>query len=217
MKKAVNILITCLLFLSMIGCVGKIKDHPTVLIEGSQLDGLWAYEDISPQSFEAKEAASSQWSISLWIKPDELWPDHSSILKIHNDEEWIDLSADGINNGIYSGLTLSNSRNEWAVADGGLTISTSRWNNLFLQFEKDNAVLYLNGEKVVEGPFHGSMKDAILEIGGDSSISGRITTLVIAEGIKSSKEIRMNYESRYASVLLDTINIPDSDHLKRDL
>lgn len=186
----------------------------------SETDGLWAYDTISDETYEAEAASGRHYTISFWIRPENNYPD-TCIFSLSNNKEQIMLTGSGYSNEIFSGLTLSDSDGNWIVADGGTTVSTERWNYLALVVNGKTASLYLNGEEAASGTFHGTMSGAVLSIGnhdqGLEPMQGKLSDLRIRNESVSAETIRQEYESSYASVLLDTISIPDASHLNRDL
>ena len=192
----------------------------TLLSAEEETDGLWSYDTICAETYEAEIASERSYTISFWIRPENNYPD-TCIWSLSNGEETITLTGSGFSSETFSGLTLSDSDGNWIVADGGITVSTDRWNYLAYVVKGKKAGIFLNGEEAASGTFHGSLSDAVLSFGkndqGLEPMEGKLSDLRIRPKAVSAEVIRQEYESAYASVLLDTISIPDAAHLERDL
>lgn len=188
----------------------------TMFIQDEQNDGLWEATEIKQdESYETGIVTENTYEITFWLKPESNFPG-SQFLTIGDEAQSIQLLSSTLDNdGIFHGLNLvykTSEQEEWLVAEK--TVSTNRWNYIVLQFEKENARMYLNGEKIGEGHLSHSLKAPRIAFG---DVTGKFAALTITTNLAQETAIQEAYQARYAAVLLDTIDYPDGNYLNRSL
>lgn len=150
-------------------------------------------------------------SISFWVKTTDN-KTGTLLLNVGDNEHYLKLTSSGYNEGVYSGLSLSNEKEQWIVADGDKTLLTNRFNQIVITFSNKTVVLYLNGEEIVRGQMNLDLKSDALTFNDEHLI----TNVVIEDKIVSSHVIQEAFIKGYPSVLLDTIHIENSDDRQSD-
>ena len=87
----------------------------TLLSAEEETDGLWSYDTICAETYEAEIASERSYTISFWIRPENNYPD-TCIWSLSNGEETITLTGSGFssvdcrrwrNHGFHRSLELS--------------------------------------------------------------------------------------------------------------
>ena len=214
--------ILCVFLVFMMGC-GKQEES----IDGSkekENDGLWQYTKISEQE-PIQTALTNPTAISFWISPSSNYPG-TTLLKIGTEDQFLQLTGSGLNDGVLSGITLHNhqfKRDQWVVAEGKDTLQTGRWNYVVLNISEEETSIFLNGERVAytQEKYQWDIPEETLLIGSDGKgstyLDGKYTDLVISNRLTTLEEVQEAYRLKKPAVLLDTIHFADADCLRRDL
>lgn len=88
------------------------------------------------------------YSISIWLKPDELTQFTTTFFGARTENDWISLVPNGSDNNetmIWSGSQ------DWYEAPSGMQISVDEWSHIVFTVDEGKLILYINNEKVFEG------------------------------------------------------------------
>jgi len=224
MKRLLKGLLCLSLALGVTGCTGSSSAAEDLsLSAGSQSDQLWTYDEIG-EGIQADTSllSSSSYSIRFWIRPEENFPD-TAVFFAGSEENYLLLSASGYSGGVYSGLTLcrhQNGTDEWLVADGDKTLQTSRYNYVVINCSGKNTEIWLNNEKVASGTLAGAVSGPFRFGSNPLNLrneKGRYAGLTLSRTPLSETGIAAEFNAKYASALLDTIQFPEAQDQMDDL
>src|SRR5699024_1022144 len=95
--------------------------------------------------------SSNQYSVSLWVTPDEITPFTTTIFGAATVDSWLSLVPTGpVNNEtmIWSGSDLGTG---WYDANTGMTISEREWTHIAFTVHEGKIDLYVNGVNEFSG------------------------------------------------------------------
>ena len=183
--------------------------------EGSSTDGLWYYEESGAgQEITVEADAAKNWTLSFWIRPLSSMPEET-ILCCTGDNTEMKILCRTEENGILKGLTLSvqEGNDAWTISAGD-GLLTRQWSMIALQSGRKGTRLYMNGICVAETDRTTALQGTI-RFGGEGSTAGKVSGIRINDW--SEEVLASEYEAHRAAVLLDRIEYPDQDHLRRSL
>lgn len=203
--------IILVLFLLLTACNSEIKE-----VDNS----LWEDNEISHEEIKSDLISSDSFSISFWFKSDSNKPS-DTILTIGDENNYYTLKPSKVSfideTYVYNGLTLSNKNEDLIISDKKFSLKSNRYNLIVINFYKKNIDIYLNGELASSGNVE-KLKGNSLYIGvnpyeNNVIQNGFYSKLNISKNILSKDKIFEEFKSELPRVLLDTINISDSDDL----
>ena len=218
MKRLLSGFLCLSMLAGLSGCTGSASSADDLSMStGSQSDQLWTYDEIC-EGIQADTSllSSSSSSIRFWIRPEENFP-NTAVFFAGTEEDYLVLTTSGYSDGVYSGLTLCRHRNgtdEWLVADGDKTLQTSRYNYVVINRSGKNTEIWLNNEKIASGKLSGSIPGPFRFGSNPLNLrneKGRYADLTLSRSELSAAEIAAEFNAKYGSVLLDTIQFPEAD------
>lgn len=136
--------------------------------------------------------SSHSYSVSLWLKPEQLTNFTTTFFGAKSDSSWISLVPSN-----WAGQTMvwSNNDGAWYDALTGLTIKTNEWTHMALTVDNGKIIVYVNGVKKFEGNNFNNVfttPDASFALGvnyWDIPFKGQMDELRIYEGALVPEEI----------------------------
>jgi len=136
--------------------------------------------------------SSDSYSVSLWIKPEQLTQYTTTFFGARDSNNWISLLPYGTGNGsteVWSGSST------WYDASVGSQIKTGEWTHLAFTVDKDAISVYVNGIEKYKGtgfPNIFTTANASFSLGvnwWDSPFKGFMDELKIYDGSLTAEEI----------------------------
>ncbi|MDX8045300.1 LamG-like jellyroll fold domain-containing protein [Gracilibacillus sp. S3-1-1] len=91
--------------------------------------------------------SSNQYSISLWVNPEEITEFTTTFFGARTDNNWISLVPNGDN----VTKVWSHNGDDWYDAEADSIIPVNEWSHLTFTVDEGDAVLYINGEAAFTG------------------------------------------------------------------
>ncbi|MCI6272245.1 MAG: hypothetical protein MR601_04785 [Erysipelotrichaceae bacterium] len=206
MKKILGLFVFCLLA----SCSNKVN-----LSKNVDSDTLWEKDKFNNETFKNEIILKDEYSISFWYKSNSN-KTNTVVLNMGDSDNYIKLTSSGYNveNNSYSGLTLFDDEGNWVVAKKEDTLKSNRFNYVVINVNGNNASVYLNGVLVSKGKIKNNINLNEFIIGENSN--GFYSGLILKDKVLEDKTILEEYNKKLPSVLLDTINISESDDLIHD-
>ena len=203
MKKILGLFVFCLL----VSCSSKVN-----LSKNIDSDTLWEKDKLNNETFKNEIILKDEYSISFWYKSNSN-KTNTVVLNMGDSDNYIKLTSSGYNveNNSYSGLTLFDDEGNWVVAKKEDTLKSNRFNYVVINVNGNNASVYLNGVLVSKGKIKNNINLNEFIIGENSN--GFYSGLILKDKVLEDKTILEEYNKKLPSVLLDTINISESDDL----
>ncbi len=203
MKKILGLFVFCLL----VSCSNKVN-----LSKNVDSDTLWEKDKLNNETFKNEIILKDEYSISFWYKSNSN-KTNTVVLNMGDSDNYIKLTSSGYNveNNSYSGLTLFDDEGNWVVAKKEDTLKSNRFNYVVINVNGNNASVYLNGVLVSKGKIKNNINLNEFIIGENSN--GFYSGLILKDKVLEDKTILEEYNKKLPSVLLDTINISESDDL----
>lgn len=203
MKKILGLFVFCLL----VSCSNKVN-----LSKNVDSDTLWEKDKLNNETFKNEIILKDEYSISFWYKSNSN-KTNTVVLNMGDSDNYIKLTSSGYNveNNSYSGLTLFDDEGNWIVAKKEDTLKGNRFNYVVINVNGNNASVYLNGVLVSKGKIKNNINLNEFIIGENSN--GFYSGLILKDKVLEDKIILEEYNKKLPSVLLDTINISESDDL----
>ncbi|WP_397376415.1 LamG-like jellyroll fold domain-containing protein [Paenibacillus vietnamensis] len=135
--------------------------------------------------------ASHTYSVSVWLKPEQLTTFTTTFFGARDSSNWISL----VPNGPVGGNTMVWSGTSWYDAVTGMTIPVGAWSHLALTVDNGTIHVYVNGEEKFTGtkfPNVFTTAGASFSLGvnwWDKPFKGRMDELRIYEGALSPAEV----------------------------
>lgn len=135
--------------------------------------------------------SSNSYSVSLWLKPEELTTFTTTFFGARDSNNWVSL----VPNGPVGGNTMVWSGSNWYDAVTGMTINKGEWSHLAFSVDNGSINVYVNGVKKFTGtnfPNLFTTTDASFSLGvnwWDTPYKGLMDELRIYEGALSPTEI----------------------------
>ncbi|MGM0881572.1 MAG: LamG-like jellyroll fold domain-containing protein [Bacillota bacterium] len=135
--------------------------------------------------------SSNTYSVSLWLKPEELTTFTTTFFGARDSNNWVSL----VPNGPVGGNTMVWSGSNWYDAVTGMTINKGEWSHLAFSVDNGSINVYVNGVKKFTGtnfPNLFTTTDSSFSLGvnwWDTPYKGLIDELRIYEGALSPTEI----------------------------
>ena len=171
---------------------------------------------------------AKEMTVSFWVRPESnfLWTTLFSSGK--NEEHFIQLSSSGNPEGETCGINFSlrkGKKEARILSAEDKTMQTGMFNHIALTWKKKQVSLYLNGEKIGEGPVPVTLQDMDLSsvlIGksaffDDPVLQGVFQDLKISNYALSAEEILMEFDSLYPEMVLDTFRFSNSEDQRENL
>jgi len=135
--------------------------------------------------------SSNSYSVSLWLKPEELTPFTTTFFGARDQNNWVSL----VPNGPVGGNTMVWSGSAWYDAITGMSIEVGEWTHLSFSVDNGAIRVYVNGVEKFAGenfPNVFTIADASFSLGvnwWDTPYKGMMDELRIYEGVLSPVEI----------------------------
>lgn len=135
--------------------------------------------------------SSNSYSVSLWLKPEELTSFTTTFFGARDSNNWVSL----VPNGPVGGNTMVWSGSNWYDAVTGMTINKGEWSHLAFSVDNGTIHVYVNGVEKFTGtnfPNLFTTTDASFSLGvnwWDTPYKGLMDELRIYEGALSPTEI----------------------------
>jgi arabinan endo-1,5-alpha-L-arabinosidase len=135
---------------------------------------------------------SNQYSVSLWLKPEQLSMYTTTFFGATDPNNWVSLVPNGPAGGntmIWSGST------RWYDAPAGATIKTGEWTHLAFSVDNGTIIVYVNGEPKFTGSNFSNIfttQNASFSLGvnwWDTPFKGSIDELRIYEGALTPAQV----------------------------
>lgn len=136
--------------------------------------------------------SSESYSVSIWIKPEQLTSYTTSFFGAINESSWLSLVAKSGDNSF--GNTILWSGEQWYDASTNQQVPINEWSHLVFSVDKGQVEIYLNGEKVSSGTGFPDLfmgKNAAFSLGvnyWDEPFKGNIDELVVYDGRTFTEE-----------------------------
>ncbi|KGA98500.1 arabinanase [Alkalihalobacillus alcalophilus ATCC 27647 = CGMCC 1.3604] len=137
--------------------------------------------------------ASDQYSVSLWVKPDELTTFTTTFFGARDENNWISLLPRGP---IQEQTMLWSGSAQWYEATTGFSIKKGKWSHLAFTYNKGKVEVFINGSSHFSGEdfpnvFTTMKADFSLAVNWwDAPFVGLMDDLRIYEGALSENEIK---------------------------
>ncbi|QYR24011.1 family 43 glycosylhydrolase [Paenibacillus sp. sptzw28] len=135
--------------------------------------------------------SSNTYSVSLWLKPEQLTMFTTTFFGARDSSNWVSL----VPSGPVGGNTMVWSGSRWYDAVAGMTIKTGEWTHLAFSVDNGTIHLYVNGVEKFTGtnfPDIFTVADASFSLGvnwWDTPYKGLMDDLRIYEGALSPQEV----------------------------
>lgn len=225
-----RILILGMVLFFMTSCSSKpsLKTGSEAISVSEQTNSLWNEDTIDESLISENEILNdNQFSVEFWVKP-EANKIGTVLFSLGDEDNYIQCITLGDNEEVepiqYSGISLQAKKNNqvtWLIADGIDTIQTGKYNQVIVQFNAQQAVIYLNGQKVAQGEL--SRKSIANSFrfgrGFDQAVSvvGKVSDLKLSNELKTAEEVKVEYDRNAGKIALDAIQFSDADDLTQGL
>lgn len=170
----------------------------TITFENGKLGQAAVFDGSSGLRLPNGLISSNQYSVSLWVNPDEITDFSTTFFGATTPNSWISLVPSGPANG----ETMIWSGEEWYDANTGMTINADEWTHLAFTVNGGKIDVYINGvnKHLGEGfPNVFTTADASFSLGvnyWDIPFKGLMDELLIYDNfVLSEEEVRNYYDS----------------------
>ncbi|MBR2990059.1 MAG: family 43 glycosylhydrolase [Solobacterium sp.] len=212
-KRTMILLLACLL-------AGCSSEHYTIVKTGDTDDGLWNYSEVAAERQPVFDhAPSGDYTLSFWIRPVNSEPD-AVVLFDGDEDHYFMISSRGYDEGnrMFTGISMTFCDGEDILTVcGGHGLPTNRWSLITLRCKGNKTQLFMDEVLCAEADRRADLQQPVF--GGTplgmKSVAGKISDIRLTNSL--TEDPAEAYILQKPRVLLDLLEYPDQDHLRRSL
>ncbi|MFC0272775.1 lipocalin-like domain-containing protein [Metabacillus herbersteinensis] len=155
--------------------------------------------------------SSNQYTVSLWLKPDQITNFTTAFFGARNTENWLSFVPSG-GDWVNNNTMIWSSSNGWYDANTNMKIKENEWSHVAFTVDNGELAIYFNGVKTFTGTEFSDIfttTDAIFGLGvnyWDIPYKGLMDELLIYDAIALTEEEIISY---YDSGEIPEVEVPD--------